>query len=100
MKVIGLVLFIAGCAESSRSPTSTASSAAGPQACAPQQFHRSVASCCGGGGEYFWDGMGCRSTVEGGPDKCGCICEGPDCQHLYASLDDCRRAHASCAMTK
>ncbi|MCZ6795220.1 MAG: hypothetical protein O7J95_16570 [Planctomycetota bacterium] len=56
-------------------------------ACEPQKA-RGVGACEALLG-YRWDGRVCRPVV-------GCECEGPDCDRLFASSEECADAVASC----
>ena len=61
---------------------------------APQAYF-SVASCCTGQSQYYWN-HAAKDCVSLGSQKCGCVCDGKDCDWVFLSLEACRAEYAHC----
>jgi len=90
---VAMVVAASSCSHDRGGPAA-ASSASADVVCRPQEFSKSVASCCGLPTFYF-NGSSCAdATMLGG--KCGCSCSGPACDHLFDTLAACQAAYSRC----
>ena len=111
--LICVILTVAACAQKTPAAATTSETAADPEAvatpasttkpevtaadrdrCAPQEFSKSIVSCCGLP-SFHWDGAAC---IDGTMKNCGCVCAGPSCGDLFESLEDCQTAYADCSV--